>query len=291
MHDIGQRDDPLNPAALGPRAADANLRPLAPMHRMDARLLQIALQAALLTLGVLARDFSLRPEQMALTFAAGLAAQALWLRVLDIRHAGYLSAVVTCFGLSLLLRADNLWLHPLVAVLAIGSKFVLRVNGKHVFNPANLGVILAIGLLPGAWISPGQWGADLSYALLVIALGTVVAQRARRRDTSWSFLAAYLALCALRVAWLGQDWAVWWHQLENGALLLFAFFMISDPMTSPNRPAARVVHACAVALAAFLWQYALFRPNGAMWALFLCAPLVPLLDRLLPAARFRWREP
>jgi hypothetical protein len=40
-------------------------------------------------------------------------------------------------------------------------RFVIRINGKHLYNPANLGVIVGLTLLPGAWISPGQWGNDL----------------------------------------------------------------------------------------------------------------------------------
>ncbi len=81
------------------------------------------------------------------------------------------------------------------------------------------------------------------------------------------------------------------HQLANGGLLLFAFFMISDPMTIPNRRGARVAYAIVVAIAAFLWQFALFKPNALVWALFLCTPLVPLLDKWWPAEKFEWREP
>ena len=80
----------------------------------------------------------------------------------------------------------------------------------------------------------------------------------------------------------------WLHHLQNGALLLFAFFMISDPMTTPNRRCARVLHALGVAALAFAWQFLLYKPNGFIWALFLCVPLVPLLDRWLPGERFRW---
>ena len=68
----------------------------------------------------------------------------------------------------------------------------------------------------------------------VVMLGMLVTNRARRGDISWTFLAFYLGALALRVEFLGQRWAVWTHQLESGALLLFAFFMISDPMTGPN---------------------------------------------------------
>src|SRR5262244_206431 len=127
----------------------------------DARVFQILFLAALLTVGVLLRDFSLQPLQMILAFAAGLATQAFRLKRLGLQQKGFLSAIVTCCGLSLLLRSDTLWAHPLVAVLAMSSKFVLRINGKHIYNPANLGVVAGISLLPGTWVSAGQWGSDL----------------------------------------------------------------------------------------------------------------------------------
>ena len=258
---------------------------------MDARLYQIVFLAVLLTIGVLLRDFTLRPEQMALTFAAGLATQALCVRALGLKRVGYLSAAITCFGLSILLRADTLWVHPLAASLAIGSKFVLRFRGKHIYNPANLGVIASILLLPGAWISPGQWGTDLALTGWFVVLGALVTERARRWDISWTFLGCFLGLVAARVLWLGQNPAVFMHQLGSGALLLFAFFMISDPMTIPNRRSMRIVYALCVALAAFGWQFVLFKPNALVWALFLSTPLVPLIDWLAPGKRFAWRAP
>lgn len=254
----------------------------------DARVAQILFLAMLLGTGVFARDFSLRWEQMALAFAAGLTTQVLALRILGVPKGSLLSAAVTCFGLSILLRADSLWVHPLMATLAMASKFTLRVCGRHVFNPANLGVVTALCLLPGTWVSAGQWGHDLAAAVWFVMLGTVVTGQARRWEVSWMFLACYLGLVAARVLVLGQPVAVFLHHLGNGALLLFAFFMISDPMTTPARRGARLFHAALVATVAVVWQFALYRTNALIWALFLCVPAVVVLDRLFPAERFQW---
>jgi Na+-transporting NADH:ubiquinone oxidoreductase subunit NqrB len=270
------------------RSATAMVRAWLPR---DARVYQILFLAALLTTGVLLRDFSLQPLQMVLAFGAGLVTQCFWLERLGLQQKGFLSAIVTCCGLSLLLRSDTLWAHPLAASLAMSSKFVLRVNGKHLYNPANLGVIVAVTLLPGTWVSPGQWGNDLAMAVWFLMLGTIVTSRARRLDVSWVFLGAFLGLVALRVLLLGQPWAIWSHQLGNGALLLFAFFMISDPMTIPNRRGPRIAYALIVAVGAVAWQYVLFRPNALIWSLFLLTPLVPLLDRWMPGPRFEWKRP
>ncbi len=71
-----------------------------------------------------------------------------------------------------------------------------------------------------------------------VALGGLVTQRARRWDISWVFLAAWAALVSARVLWLGQPWTIFTTSSRTAALLLFAFFMISDPMTIPNRRSA-----------------------------------------------------
>ena len=68
---------------------------LVPRLPGDARVFQVLFLASLLSLGVLARDFTLRPEQMALTFMAALATQAIFMQALGLRHRGVLSAAVT----------------------------------------------------------------------------------------------------------------------------------------------------------------------------------------------------
>ena len=151
-------------------------------------------------------------------------------------------------------------------------------------------MIFAIVLLPGTWVSSGQWGADVATAAWLVMLGTLVTQRARRADISWTFAAFYLGAVALRVAYLGQRFAVWAHQLQNGALLLFAFFMISDPMTGPNSRRGRVAHAALVAAIAYAWQFRFYRTNGLIWALIVAAPAVPLWDALWPAQKFEWSQ-
>jgi Na+-transporting NADH:ubiquinone oxidoreductase subunit NqrB len=100
----------------------------------DARLFQIAFLATLLTIGVLARDFALLPQQNGAGVRCGTRYASCG-SALKIEHRGVLSALITCFGLSILLRADSLWVHPLAAALAISAKFVLRIHGKHLLQP------------------------------------------------------------------------------------------------------------------------------------------------------------
>ena len=117
----------------------------------------------------------------------------------------------------------------------MSSKFVLRIERQASVQPGESRRDRRDhACCPAPGSRPGQWGSDLALAVWFLMLGTIVTQRARRLDISWVFLGAFLGLVALRVALLGQSWSIWWHQLGNGALLLFAFFMISDPMTIPE---------------------------------------------------------
>ncbi|HKN02281.1 MAG TPA: RnfABCDGE type electron transport complex subunit D [Candidatus Binataceae bacterium] len=254
----------------------------------DPRVFQILFLGILLGAGVWLRDFSLRPAQIILTFASALCTQYVSWLLNPPKSRSFRSAIITSFSLSLLLRADNLTAHPLAAMAAIASKSTFRFRGKHLFNPATFGLVFAICALPGGWISPGQWGHDLAAGGWIVALGVLVTTRARRSDISWTFLLFYLGGIAVRVLWLGQLWPVWAHQLTNGALLLFTFFMISDPMTGPNARPGRITHAALVAAIALAWQFGFYLNNGLIWALFLAAPAVPLWDSVWPAAKFEW---
>jgi Na+-transporting NADH:ubiquinone oxidoreductase subunit NqrB len=260
------------------------------LRSLDIRLWQLLIMASLLLSGVWFRDFSLLPAQIALTFTAGLTTQYLFLRLFNLPQHGFLSATITCFGLCLLLRSSTLWVHPVVASLAMASKFLIRPQGAHLFNPANLGVVLGLTFFPHTWVTSGQWGQDLTTALWLIAAGFFVAKNARRLDITGYFLLFYASLFLLiRVAWYGYSLPVFLHQFQNGALLLFAFFMISDPMTIPRHHKARIIHAAVVAVLAYIWQYQLYWNQGIIWGLFWATPLVPLWNTLFPAPRYQWQ--
>ena len=269
-------------------------------QRLDARWFQIIFLSSFLALGALARDFALTPVQVLFTFGSALVTQAAWQWGLDLpgkkQWGGYLSALISSFGICILVRAENAWVHPLLAAVVMGSKYLIRAGPaackSHLLNPANLAAFAAFAWLPGAWLSPGQWGADSLAALWFVALGGLVTQRISRWDVSLSFLATWGALLALRLWVLDYAWnpgaAMWLQQASNGAVLLFAFFMISDPMTTPQRRGARIAYAVLVALLAFGWQYLLFKPHGLIVMLFLASWTVPLWNRMWPQQRFDW---
>ena len=281
--------------ALSTRIVDA-------LQKLDARWFQILFLSSFLIFGALARDFALTWQQVALTFGSALVTQAAWQWGLKLPNratwSGYLSAIVSSFGISILVRADSLWVHPLLAAIAMSSKYVVRAGPaecrSHIANPANLAAFAAWFWLPGAWLSPGQWGSESLAALWFLALGGLVTQRIARWDVSLSFLGTWAALLAARAIWLDYSlpvgWGMWTQQIANGATLLFAFFMISDPMTTPQRRGARVAYAISVAAVAFVWQFVFYKPHGLIVVLFAASALVPLINWAFPAKRFEWHQ-
>jgi len=256
-------------------------------RRTDPRLLQIAVLSSLLLWGLLALDFEVSPLQALLGVSAALATQWLGAR-LERGRFDPRSALISGLSLTLLLRTGDPWLAGLGGVLAVGSKFAIRAGGRHVFNPTCFAIVVLLATTDAAWVSAGQWGSPALFALAAAGLGSIVVHRAARADVTFAFLAFYAALILGRAAWLGDPVELPLHALRSGALLVFAFFMISDPRTLPASRAGRIVFAFVVASGAVFVQYGLYRSNGLLWSLFCAAPLVPLIDRFLPGPAHSW---
>ena len=259
--------------------------------RLDPRLYQIACLGLLLIYGLGWRSFDVSPAQIVLTLGVALATQWLATRWAALPLFDAKSALISGISLCLLLRVDELWLAPAAAVIAVGSKFVVRWGGKHIFNPTNIGIAVVVALSDRAWVSPAQWGAGPTIAFLVACLGGMVVNRAARSDVAYAFIGTFAAILFGRAMWIGQPLSVPLHQLESGSLLLFTFFMISDPKTTPNARIARFLFGALVAAGATFVAFVLFRPSGPIWSLVVLSPLVPLLDRIFPGRRYEWTLP
>ena len=254
----------------------------------DPRILQISFLGSFLVLGIFLHDFDMPLWLPAVIIASACAAQWACVRLYRLAPQGYRSPTITALGTAVLLRADVWWIPPLFAAIAIALKFVVRRNGRHLFNPTNSALALAILATHHAWCSPSQWGESAGVLAWFAVLGCAVVNRAFRSDVSFTFLGAWVLLKAARVLYLGQEPSVLLHQLSVGSLIIFTFFMISDPKTTPSHRVGRMAMAVFVAGLGFYFQQGLFWTNGLVWALFLTTPFVPFVDRLFPAERFEW---
>ncbi len=257
------------------------------MKRFDPRLYQIGALTLLLLYGIFALNFDITLLRAALLVGTAIGTQALLARMKGVAFDPR-SAAISGLSLFLLLRGETLILLLAGAVIAVASKFVVRIHGKHIFNPTNIAIVALMLVSKHVWVSPGQWGNVAFFGFLIACIGGLVVNRAARSDVTYAFIVAWSALVIGRSLWVGEPLTIPIHRLENGALLLFTFFMISDPKTTPDSRAGRILLAAIVAAGGWYINYRLFRTNGILWSLAGAAMVVPLIDVLLPAARYQW---
>jgi hypothetical protein len=165
-----------------------------------------------------------------------------------------LSAFITSCSLSILLNySHHSWVLFFPVFLAIGSKYVLTVDRRHVFNPAMFGVAASL-LLSREWITAApayQWaGGDVTISLFIATAALMLfVFRVGRGPLVVSFLLLYALQTALR-AYVMRHHLPWqtlfFGTLESPPFYLFAFYMITDPATSPSSTRGQVLLALAL---------------------------------------------
>lgn len=260
----------------------------------DPRHYQILTLSTLLVYGIVASIFEISAVQIVGIFVAALSTQYLGCLMNAVRFEPR-SALITALSLSLLLRADGVAPLMMAAAIGVGSKFMLRLYGKHIFNPANIGIVsmllISQTIMPGAaWTTPGQWGTAFWFAALLAGVGLFVTYRAARFDVPLIFLGIFAVLILTRALWLGDPLAIPLLRLQNGALVLFAFFMISDPKTTPDGALARAAFAGTAALLTYVLSYHFFISDGLFYALAIVCITRPIFEALDPAPHYRWGD-
>ena len=258
--------------------------------RSDGRHFQIVSLLLFLAYGITFLGWDANGYSYLAALGGCLAVQGLAILYGGLPASSMKSAIITVLGLSLLFKANDPWLFFFAGMLAISQKFALRVHGKHLWNPANFGIITVMLLTGQGWVSPGQWGTSALLIFIIGSMGLGVLSKVRRLDTGLIFVASYAALeYARTILYLGWGHEVWLHKLAGGAFWLFALFMITDPMTSPCNKKVRVVWVIAVATISFYLANFHFINAAPLWVLFFATPIVPFIDRLAGAKAFQWQ--
>ncbi len=266
--------------------------------RLDPRFFQVIFQAIFLSYGIFFLHWKAEWIHYCISiggcllfqYAADSIKAKRFLRPGEFNHWGF-SVLISAMSLCLLLKVNFWYISLLAAFITVASKYIFRFNHKHIFNPSAIGIVGAIYFTNNAWLSPGQWGSNTVILFGAITLGTIVVTRVQKLDVSLAFLITYIGLMYWRQVYvLGWPIDHFMHSVSTGSLLLFTFFMISDPRTSPNHPVARIIWAVTIAAVAFYLTTFKWKYNTAIWVLVAAAPLVPLLDKIFKAKDFTWKS-
>lgn len=261
---------PLHHVAVGRRSVAVALP-----SRRDPRLKLSVVIVSLQVLGQTVLEFKVSIAQILVTVAAAalIDSAVAWRR--DRVLAWPASALLTGNSIAFILRTSGTrhgdwWSLNGVefflgaVVLALLSKYLVRVGSRHVFNPSNVALVAVLLVAGPANVFPQYlwWGpleAPVLAALAVIALGAVWVLRAVRMvPMALAFLVPFAALVGVAAAAGGSFLAVWHDGPVTGAaywaaiitspeLLVFVFFMMSDPRTAARGARARLVFGAATA--------------------------------------------
>ena len=165
------------------------------------------------------------------------------------------SGLITGLGLCLLLNfGAHPWLPVLPAFLAIASKHLFTVHGKHVYNPGLFGLIVGM-ILAGGMLSPApayQWGGTVTACFVLGGAALFIfARKINRGPLVLSFLLFYSLQMLLRT------WVMRHHlppetiilgTISSPPFYLFVFYMLTDPATTPRSRKGQIALALAVTL-------------------------------------------
>jgi len=186
------------------------------------------------------------------------------------------SAMLTGSGVALILRLSDMqsndhwswrgwYVFALVAGLSLLTKYLIRYRGSHIFNPSNVGLVAAFLLLGSTRIEPLDfWWAPfdgwmIAAYLIILVGGLLITARLHLLGMSaafWLTLAVGIGVLAASGHCMTARWSFepvcgahfWWVIVFSPEILIFLFFMITDPKTTPAGRVARVVFGIGVAM-------------------------------------------
>jgi enediyne biosynthesis protein E5 len=189
------------------------------------------------------------------------------------------SAYISGISVGILVRSPAFWPYVVCAVVSIMSKYVLRVNGKHIWNPSNFSISVLLFLAPETVAALSiQWGNYLLPMLVIWILGSIIIARLHRFHITGTYVACFILLAMVRSFITGSPWQSEVAPLTGPMYQLFIFFMITDPKTTVKSKFWQSVVVAIVALVEMILRldHVVYAP---FYALFLVGPVALLIEQ------------
>jgi enediyne biosynthesis protein E5 len=195
------------------------------------------------------------------------------------------SAYITGISVGILVRSPALWPYAICAMVSIMSKYVLRVKGRHIWNPSNLGISVLLFLAPETVASLSiQWGNYLLPMVVIWILGSFIIWKVRRFHITATYVVCFILLAIVRSFITRSPWESEIAPLTGPMYQLFIFFMITDPKTTVRSNFWQCLVVAIVALVEMILRLdqVVYAP---FYALFLVGPTALLIQMWLDAKR------
>jgi Na+-translocating ferredoxin:NAD+ oxidoreductase RnfD subunit len=195
------------------------------------------------------------------------------------------SAYISGISVGILVRSPFIWPFFFASFISILSKYVLRLNGRHLWNPSNLGVSAVLFLAPHTvTLLSIQWGNNVWPMVIIWLLGFAIVWRVGRLHVSATYVVSFVALAFVRSAITGVPWQAVLAPITGPMYQLFIFFMVTDPKVSvrSKRGQALVVVAVAIVEALLRLREVIYAP---FYALFLVGPAALAIEAMVAKRR------
>jgi Na+-transporting NADH:ubiquinone oxidoreductase subunit NqrB len=260
--------------------ADTSTRtPRAPGRpRIDPRYLAPALITCVLLAGQITFGFLESWSRTFLAIATAIGGEMAIGRTVYGKWPHLASAYVSGISVGILVRSPAFWPYALCSAISITSKYVLRVRGRHIWNPTNFGIVamlvLASDTVAGLSV---QWGNNLLPMVVVWVFGAVILRMVGRLHITLTYVASFVLFAFVRAAVTGHPFLSEVAPITGPMYQLFIFFMITDPKTTVGPKWAQSLVAFLVAAVEAIFRLLQF-VYAPFYALFLIGPLANLVE-------------
>ena len=253
--------------------------------RIDKRYLAPILVTLVLIVGQVTFGFLESWSRTALAIATAILVEIVLGRIFSGSWPHLASAYVSGISVGMLVRSPAFWPYALCSAISITSKYVLRVDGRHIWNPSNFGIVAMLVLAADAVASLSvQWGNTLLPMVVVWCFGSVIIYTLGRFHITATYVLSFIALALLRAAVTGHPWTSEMAPITGPMYQLFIFFMITDPKTTVRPVWGQCLVAFLVAAVEAIFRL-LQWVHAPYYALFLVGPTSLLVEMALARRR------
>jgi hypothetical protein len=253
--------------------------------RFDQRFIAPAFITLILVVGQFSFGILESYTKTALAIATSILVELILARLLTGRWPHLASAYISGISVGILVRSPAIWPYALCSAISITSKYVLRVKGRHIWNPSNFGICALLFLAHETVASLSiQWGNNIWPMLAIWTLGSVIIFRLRRFHITFTYVASFILFAFLRSWITGHTWQAEIAPITGPMYQLFIFFMITDPKTTVRSKAGQIAVAFSVALIETILRLA-ESVHAPYYALFLVGPTANLIEIYLLSRR------
>jgi Na+-translocating ferredoxin:NAD+ oxidoreductase RnfD subunit len=229
--------------------------------KIDPRIPVLVILIGYLVLGFTLLGFNRTPTQAIMTSLSTCILELFYMRVFKKTWAFPFSALITSCSLSILLNySHNYWMLLVPVYFAISTKYFFTVNGRHVYNPAQIAVTLSL-LFAGDLITAApayQWNGIENMSVFIGMLGIFfLLPKINRHYLVLSFLITFTIQTFLRAMIMKHHLpfeTLFLGTLSSPAFFLFTFFMITDPATSPSSKKLQILFGFLIATIDLLYH-------------------------------------